>query len=236
MIALAVIAANAQARSGDRDARLLRVDEFVLSPEADKAGIDGTITTALSVNKRGEVENPRIIAGPAWPCSSNPKNELKWVEDEVKKTLLSTKFAPAMKNGEPTDSDMTVTLKVGETYRRAIRERQAALLRKQQGSQVVKSDPAPPTHINGGVINGKARKLLKPEYPAEARSNRISGRVDVQVVIDENGRVTSAGAISGHPALHRASREAACDARFSPTLLSGRPVKVTGIISYNFVP
>jgi protein TonB len=59
--------------------------------------------------------------------------------------------------------------------------------------------------------------------------------VVVQVVIDENGRVISAQAVSGHPLLQAVSVAAARNARFSPTKLSGQPVKVTGVITYNFV-
>ena len=57
----------------------------------------------------------------------------------------------------------------------------------------------------------------------------------VQVVIDENGNVISARAVSGHPLLQAVAVGAARQAKFSPTKLSGQPVKVTGIITYNFV-
>jgi protein TonB len=59
--------------------------------------------------------------------------------------------------------------------------------------------------------------------------------VVVQVTIDENGSVISASAVSGHPLLTQAAVNAARQARFSPTKLSGQPVKVTGVIQYNFV-
>ena len=57
----------------------------------------------------------------------------------------------------------------------------------------------------------------------------------VQIVVDESGRVISASAVSGHPLLQQAAVAAARQARFSPTLLSGQPVKVSGVITYNFV-
>jgi TonB family protein len=89
--------------------------------------------------------------------------------------------------------------------------------------------------IRGGILNGKAISLPKPAYPAIARSARASGTVVVQVIVDETGKVISARAISGHPLLQAAAVQAAYGARFSPTQLSGQPVKVTGTISYNFV-
>jgi protein TonB len=96
--------------------------------------------------------------------------------------------------------------------------------------------PTPPrAPISGGVLNGKAISLPKPSYPPIARQAHASGTVVVQVTIDENGSVISAHAVSGHPLLQAVAVAAARGARFSPTKLSGQPVKVTGVITYNFV-
>lgn len=96
--------------------------------------------------------------------------------------------------------------------------------------------PTPPrAPISGGVLNGKAISLPKPAYPPIARAAHAAGTVVVQVTIDENGSVIAAHAVSGHPLLQGAAVGAARQARFSPTKLSGQPVKVTGVIQYNFV-
>ena len=93
----------------------------------------------------------------------------------------------------------------------------------------------PKNPIGGGVVNGKALFLPQPAYPPIARQAHASGVVTVQVTIDENGNVISAHVISGHPLLHAVSVKAARSAKFSPTRLVGQPVKVTGVITYNFV-
>lgn len=95
--------------------------------------------------------------------------------------------------------------------------------------------PKPRAPISGGVLNGRAISLPKPSYPPIAKSAHASGTVVVQVTIDENGNVISAHAVSGHPLLVAVAVAAARGARFSPTKLSGQPVKVTGVITYNFV-
>lgn len=95
---------------------------------------------------------------------------------------------------------------------------------------------APRAPVSGGVLNGKAISLPKPAYPAIARTAHASGTVTVQVTIDESGKVISAKAVGGHPLLQAAAVQAAYGARFSPTMLSGQPVKVTGVITYNFLP
>jgi TonB family protein len=85
-----------------------------------------------------------------------------------------------------------------------------------------------------GVINGRATSLPKPNYPAAAIAVNAQGKVDVQVTIDEHGKVVSAKAVNGNPLLRGAAETAARKARFSPTLLSNVHVKVTGVIIYNF--
>ena len=92
-----------------------------------------------------------------------------------------------------------------------------------------------PKIISGGVLNGKAISKPQPVYPAVARAANASGTVVVQVTIDEEGNVISARAVSGHPLLQSAAVSAARQAKFTPTKLSGQPVKVTGVLSYNFV-
>jgi periplasmic protein TonB len=93
--------------------------------------------------------------------------------------------------------------------------------------------PEPPRSL--GVVNGRASHLPKPAYPAAAIALNVQGKVDVQVLIDESGNVVSAKAINGHPLLKDAAERSARNARFSPTLLSNVPVKVTGVIVFNFI-
>lgn len=84
-------------------------------------------------------------------------------------------------------------------------------------------------------MNGKAIHLVQPSYPPIARSAHASGTVVVQVLIDENGNVLTARAVSGHPLLQASAVNAARGSKFTPTKISGQPVKVSGVITYNFV-
>ena len=85
-----------------------------------------------------------------------------------------------------------------------------------------------------GVLNGTAVSLPSPAYPETARRMGIAGLVIVQVVLDETGKVISAQATEGPQPLRDVAVQAARKARFSPTKLSGQPVKVTGVINYKF--
>ena len=108
------------------------------------------------------------------------------------------------------------------------------------------ADPPPPPAPNpppltpkvikvSRVLNSQALSLPRPNYPPIARQTRTQGMVTVQVLIDETGKVISARALSGHPFLIPEAQKAAMQARFSPTTISDQPVKVSGVITYNFV-
>ena len=88
--------------------------------------------------------------------------------------------------------------------------------------------------LSAGVLNGKALRLPVPSYPPAARNSGAQGRVVVEVTIDERGKVVEARAVSGHTFLQPAAVQAARQARFTPTLLSGAPVKVKGTLNYVF--
>jgi protein TonB len=85
------------------------------------------------------------------------------------------------------------------------------------------------------VLNSEAISLPKPNYPPLARQIHAQGLVSVQVLIDETGKVISAKAVSGHPLLVAEAQRVAMQARFSPTTINDQPVKISGVITYNFI-
>jgi hypothetical protein len=100
----------------------------------------------------------------------------------------------------------------------------------------VRKAPAPekPIVMSLGVVNSRAMSLPVPIIPATARAVNVSGTVSVHILVDENGKVVSASAVSGNPLLRESSEIAARNAKFTPTLLSGKPVKISGVINYYF--
>ena len=99
---------------------------------------------------------------------------------------------------------------------------------------IIKTEKEKRRAISGGALNGKALSLPDPEYPAIARAAHASGTVIVEVVVDEQGSIAGARAVSGHPLLQAAAVNAARQAKFTPTLLQGEPVRISGYLTYNF--
>jgi TonB family protein len=84
------------------------------------------------------------------------------------------------------------------------------------------------------AVDSITTRRTEPLYPVAARAARISGVVDVEVTVDEEGDVLSARAVSGHPLLKEAALDAAWDWKFTPTKLRGRAIKFIGLISFRF--
>ena len=197
----------------DRGIEFVSGPEFRLSERAIAAGLDGTLTISFKVDRTGNVKNLDILAGPIWPCDSHPGSEIKEVREAVKKNILASKFSPATKGGKPVDGEAILDFAIGIAYQEAIK-----------GKQNNKSRWV----VDVASVGGKALRLPKPMYTG------IPGVASVRVLIGESGEVISAGTVRGNPRLHASSRMAACEARFPPTVVDGKPVKVTGLITYEY--
>jgi TonB family protein len=104
-------------------------------------------------------------------------------------------------------------------------------------SQTTGQQTEPPaSQKEGNVIKGAAIVRITPVYPPFAEAEGVSGKVVVQVMVDDQGNVTKARAIQGHELLREAAEQAARGWKFTPTTLSGKPVKVIGTVTFNFLP
>ncbi|MEP6743087.1 MAG: TonB family protein [bacterium] len=94
----------------------------------------------------------------------------------------------------------------------------------------------PLNHISEAALRTAAILLPQPELPSAAELNGQNGRVEVQIVIDEQGRVTNVKGASANQLLNKAAEAAALKARFSPVKLSPTPARLLGVITYYFAP
>ena len=222
---LAVLGA-AQGSPADSNPVILGSATYTMPQSAIDADIGGTVVIAIRIDESGKPTKAVLASGPMWPCGGKtPTRALDELASSLADVAMKLKFSPAIKDGNPVERDIGLTIQL-----------------KNPNLETPAVDIGPvhakpkATLVNGGVLNGKAIQLPKPAYPVEARRNRDSGTVNVLVYIDEEGKILRAGAVSGAPTLQWAAREAACGAKFSPTTLVGSPVKVSGVITYNFVP
>ena len=88
--------------------------------------------------------------------------------------------------------------------------------------------------IDGGALDTKAISKPKAVLSEEAKRLKLSGRITVKVIVDENGKVVSAVAQNGPAALREAAEAAAKGATFAPVTQDGITVRVTGTLTYDF--
>ncbi len=188
--------------------------------DARSKGIGGKVIVAVTIDESGNV----IMANADvqdLKLSTNPENERRdedpltvGLRTAAENAARMATFSPTVLSGVPV---------------------------KVTGSIVYSFDPesgkvgSPPRQVSGGVLNGRAESMPAPGYPPAAKAVRAEGTVTVQIQIGPEGNVIYAAAVSGHPLLRAASEAAAREAKFAPTLLDGKPLTVTGVLTYNFV-
>lgn len=98
------------------------------------------------------------------------------------------------------------------------------------------SAAAPPkiVHVGGDVREPALLERVNPNYPPIARLSRTQGVVVIDAVIDENGNVVQAHAITGPPLLVAAALQAVSQWKYQPTYLNGQAVSVAMHVSVLF--
>lgn len=236
---LMVLSSNihAQDTDGFQQAKLLSAPRIVVPTEARESGLGGKVNVLVAIDDAGNVTKIEQTSGPGSVCSSVTKSDVVAMRKAAGEAASKTSFSPATRKGKPTKSSIWLTFDFPITQGQNKSSFSATPVSETSNRIAAEIDGVKaPRTISGGVVNGKALKLPKPEYPPAAHAVRASGAVSIQVLVDTNGEVFSAQAVYGHPLLQAASTVAACGAKFSPTTLEGSPVKVSGIITYNFVP
>lgn len=208
-------AAGVFAQAGQPSPKLISMPEPVYPEDGIALGLGGKIRVYLDVDKKGK---PKVtgMAGPIAPCSDLGDERIKRLREAAAEAARKGVFEPAQKNNKPVNSFGAVTFDL-------------------PGPKLPVDEDADPPPEDGGVLKGLAHSLPAPVYPPVARMAKVWGEVQVQILINEEGEVTGAGPLTGNP-LHEAAVKAACIAKFRPTLLVDKPVKVSGIITYNFRP
>jgi TonB family protein len=192
--------------------------EAIIKPQpvypavAKQINASGEVQVSIVIGENGQVIEAKAIKGHPVLRAAAEDAARKWV------------FKPTLLDGKPVKQPGTLTF-------------------------VFMAPPPPPSvtptaetgeetpkklNVSGGVLQGNAIKKVQPPYPPIAKAARASGPVQVQITISETGEVIEATVISGHPLLRDAALQAARQWLFAPTELSGVPVKVQGILTFNF--
>ena len=104
-----------------------------------------------------------------------------------------------------------------------------------------------PGGVIGGTIGGtgdgpvddydtppRQIKITRPQYPQEAFVKKIEGTVELEILIDQHGRVVRARVLKSIPLLDKAAIETVQQWVFQPAVKAGRPVATVAMAPVTF--
>lgn len=203
----------------------------IYPPLARQARIQGTVIATVVISRTGEVESVQLFSGHPMLAPAALEAIKQW------------KFEPYELNGEPveveTQAKVNFTLAGNPPAEGTVASVPGGIPPEQEGRIVgVVRDPqsAPPkrVRVSRNVEAAMIVKKVPPEYPQEAKDQRIQGAVVLRVTIDQLGDVAAAELISGHPALAPAAIDAVKQWKYKPYLLNQQPVQVETQVVVDF--
>ena len=204
--------------------------------EFDEFGNWKKMTTAVAIYENGAISyEPTQVTyrtltyyyGPSMPKSGVPAKD---VAAPSKKRTAAEVEAVANKPA-PTPSNVVSAPPINVAEKPA--PSPPTSTEENAGKEEVK---IPVIRLSEEVLRKAAIEIPEPQYPAgDAELARAAGPVQVEVIIDHNGVVTTARATSGNPRLFDAATSAASKARFLMSAFSEQPTGAYGVLTYDFV-
>ena len=81
-----------------------------------------------------------------------------------------------------------------------------------------------------------AVKKPNPEYPAMAKQMKVTGKVEVEVTVAEDGSVADAKPVTGNPILTGSVVRSLKGWSFTPFTANGAPTKAVFTLAFDFKP
>jgi len=199
----------------------------VYPPLARQARIQGSVILQVRINKSGDVESVQLFSGHPMLAPAAIDAVKQW------------KYKPYLLNGEPVEVETRVTVNftlAGERPPEGVVGDAPGGIPPDAPGGVMSSSPVRPgvVRVSQGVMEGLVVAKVPPEYPADAKAQKVQGVVVLRVIIDREGNVSEIQLISGQPLLATAALDAVKQWKYRPYLLNGSPVEVETQIQVNF--
>jgi TonB family protein len=190
---------------------------------ARQVHLQGIVTLQVQISKSGDVEKVELFSGHPMLAPSAIEAVKQW------------KYKPYLLNGEPVD----VETKVVVNFTLADSPPTSGVVSDVPGGGLPLADQrhsAVPQRIrvSQGVSQGLLVSKVAPQYPQDAKDQRIQGVVVMKVTIDKEGNVVNIQLISGHPMLAPSAIEAVKQWKYRPYLLNDTPLEVETQVTVNF--
>lgn len=229
---LALLAVLAAAAFGQKNDEIIPAVPTELATAAYpfvaiESGVSGEVQVEVDINTKGKVTAARVLSGPGFTCPDVKNVAVVAIRNAATEAAMRTKYMPAKLGRKSVPSTGRLTFGFTPPSKPDTNISEPSEKKTQEFSTLK-------TVSDSNPLNGSAIILTSPIYPAAARKMKIFDTVIVNVLIETDGTVFSAEAVEGHPLLRSVAQAAACTSLFRPTLLNSQPVKVEGVIRYNF--
>ena len=214
-------------------AKMLFTQPFTLTKAAEVAGIEGQISFEVEIDKEGKVTKIEFLAGPMWPCTSDPKREIKELKDAISKYIKETTFEPETSDGKARTAKVKLKLYL---FKPSIPEIfdpvNAGLIFLSNAARDGFVVRRPEDSLKGEMPYVRMRRRPEPEFSDSLRSSVGKSKIEIGVRIDKTGKVLTAGGISGPSILFQDAIAAACRAEFEPLNTMGEQISQILTLSY----
>jgi TonB family protein len=199
-------------------------------PAANNLNSSPATSSRPSVNNAtAPVSAPAVSAAQPKNSNSTPKNNDDSVAPAapVKSSLGKVHLAAPVVNhndDSQTDSDAFASIDTKST--------------PAAGDPLVstahRNGPAAPLAVGGDIKQAQLLKSVAPEYPVLAKAQHVSGRVQIEAVVDVSGNVAAVKVLSGPALLHQAALQAVKQWKYSPAILDGQPTITHVVVNVDF--
>jgi TonB family protein len=224
-------AASAAVASGPEVAKPIKHPEVVASsPSPSPAPVNppAPVVSATVKNTPAppapRTTNPIAISSPTPSPRSTPP-----VEEPKKPALGDVRLAtPVINRGKASsslgESELSLDVAAGPNSAVPLSDLSASH----------RKEPAAPVPIGGDVKPAKLIKAVQPVYPAMARSQHVSGNVQIDALIDADGSVSAMKVLSGPALLRDAALQSLKQWKYQPAELDGKPTPMHLTVTLQF--
>lgn len=198
------------------------------STSATNNAISSSAIASQPVRKPSPTTAPAAAVAEPQPRDSKPASKAPEAVEEVPKPGLGDVrlAAPVVSHSSSAQADAPALPSMDANSMPGAGDPLAAAARH--------NAPVAPLPVGGEVQQARLIKSVPPQYPAIAKAQRISGKVQIDALVDKSGNVANAKVISGPPLLYGAAVDAVKQWKYSPALLDGEPTAMHLTVTVEF--
>ena len=220
--------ATTPVRISPADAAALLVEKVVPPYPEDEIArhIQNNETLAIQIDEQGNVADAKVLSGHPVFAATSLSSVRQW------------KYRPYLLNGVPVRVTTTVVIAFRFPNAAAVLEAPKEAAAKSVSNALerplVDRSEFGKLSIDSKLLDSRLINRFEPQYPQMASVAHIQGDVLLHVLIDKDGHVAKLRAVSGHPLLIQAAKDAVKQWTYKPYEVGGDVIEVESTVKVEF--